>query len=225
MPITHAQFCSLPSTQRLLSDIADEIGVSLVDTTQRAIFLYSLFSSSFFPIRPPIRLLRVQDSLARILQASFEHSQSNITFDDCSEEDIRAMLEHLKPTLKELAPPPKIAVHPSILNDRRLHLIQMITQMNAAYTEDVSTATHVIQDSLQDITDDEYFRTLDKRDGFILLHYWYKPDSKDVWELDSGDYLDPEPIEERSQFNVSITWLEQSHSHKEWMVSASPPLY
>jgi len=37
-----------------------------------------------------------------------------------------------------------------------------------------------------------WFRTLEKRDGMALVHYWYTPDSADMWMPEAQNYAEPE---------------------------------
>jgi hypothetical protein len=95
--------------------------------------------------------------------------------------------------------------------------------MQATIVRDLADATHIIEDNGDTRGQDEegeYFRTLEKRDGMVLLHYWYNegrlpvllgtleahpfslplfirpfrytPDSSDIWARDAHNYVDPE---------------------------------
>ncbi|KAJ3054222.1 SWI SNF, matrix associated, actin dependent regulator of chromatin, sub c, member 2 [Rhizophlyctis rosea] len=82
--------------------------------------------------------------------------------------------------------------------------------------------THIVQlgdPNLEEDTGEEWYRTLEKLGGYCLLHYWYKPDSADMWvpEL-SGEYMDPEPPpEHEGPWHVSTRWLRDSAKYNEWM--------
>ncbi|KAH6580025.1 hypothetical protein BASA60_003029 [Batrachochytrium salamandrivorans] len=81
--------------------------------------------------------------------------------------------------------------------------------------------THVIQgdDSNTDDQQDVYFRTLEISNGNCLLHYWFSPDSADVWvPKSSGDFSDPEEQQQHSGFwTVTVRWIKDSIKNQEWM--------
>jgi SWI/SNF related-matrix-associated actin-dependent regulator of chromatin subfamily C len=87
-------------------------------------------------------------------------------------------------------------------------------------THDKESATHVIHhtnDNYHD-TDEEWFRTLEKKSGRVLVHWWYYPDSYDMWLEETAEHADPEPMpEHKGPWNVSERWLTDSVSFNEWM--------
>lgn len=62
-------------------------------------------------------------------------------------------------------------------------------------------------------------RTLEKKDGKVLVHYWYYPDSYDEWLLETtSEFMDPEPVPEHSgAWRISTRWIKDSDRYNEWM--------
>lgn len=77
---------------------------------------------------------------------------------------------------------------------------------------------HASADTSDD-TDEEWCRTLEKKDGKVLIHWWYYPDSYDTWLPDTDTSLaDPEPAPEHAgAWHVSVRWLRDSLTYNEWM--------
>jgi SWI/SNF related-matrix-associated actin-dependent regulator of chromatin subfamily C len=91
----------------------------------------------------------------------------------------------------------------------------------ANIVSDVSKATHVLHGSMEDIDngEEEWFRTLEKRDGRVLIHWWYYPDSYDTWLPESQQFMaDPEePPTHEGSWNITARWLQESVKYNEWM--------
>ncbi|CAG8529906.1 17930_t:CDS:2, partial [Racocetra fulgida] len=80
-------------------------------------------------------------------------------------------------------------------------------------------ATHIIHATNEHNydADEEWYRSLEKKDGKVLLHWWYYPDSYDSW-LDEADHADPEPNPiHHGPWKVSERWLRDSAEFNEWM--------
>jgi SWI/SNF related-matrix-associated actin-dependent regulator of chromatin subfamily C len=60
--------------------------------------------------------------------------------------------------------------------------------------------------------EEEWFRTLEKRDGRVLIHWWYYPDSYDTWLPESQQFMaDPEePPSHEGPWNITARWLQES---------------
>ncbi|KAJ1679916.1 SWI/SNF and RSC complex subunit Ssr2, partial [Spiromyces aspiralis] len=64
-----------------------------------------------------------------------------------------------------------------------------------------------------------WFRTVERIDGNVLVHWWYYPDSFDTWVSAKCEYdTYPEPIPERDGrlWVISQRWVRDSNKHKEW---------
>ncbi|TPX68498.1 hypothetical protein SpCBS45565_g03099 [Spizellomyces sp. 'palustris'] len=120
---------------------------------------------------------------------------------------------------------PCIAFSKSLGENVRIELMELAPLVQATIVPYMTpTVTHILQESPEHetaptSTEQEWYRTLEKRNGYVLLHYWYKPDSADVWMPESsGDYLDPEPApEHQGPWRLSVRWLRDSVANNEWM--------
>lgn len=64
----------------------------------------------------------------------------------------------------------------------------------------------------------EWYRTVDKKFGLKILHYWYTPDSKDVYVDDSEEFPEPDVQQEHTgPWHLSLNWLLDSIKYSEWM--------
>jgi SWI/SNF related-matrix-associated actin-dependent regulator of chromatin subfamily C len=89
-------------------------------------------------------------------------------------------------------------------------------------TSDPKQATHIVhhsQEELESPEGEEWLRTLEKKGGRVLVHYWYYPDSYDEWLLEtSSEFMDPEPVPEHAgPWNISSRWVRDSERYNEWM--------
>ncbi|CAG8613072.1 2481_t:CDS:2, partial [Paraglomus occultum] len=88
-------------------------------------------------------------------------------------------------------------------------------------TDSIDSATHIIHSYTTpdtEETDDEWFRTLEKRNGQVFVHWWYYPDSYDQWIPETDDQADPEPAPDHTgPWNISARWLRESEFFNEWM--------
>jgi len=78
---------------------------------------------------------------------------------------------------------------------------------------------HLSTEELESPEGEEWLRTLEKKDGKVLVHYWYYPDSYDEWLLEtSSEFMDPEPVpEHEGAWNISTRWIRDSEKYNEWM--------
>ncbi|KAJ3300338.1 SWI SNF, matrix associated, actin dependent regulator of chromatin, sub c, member 2 [Borealophlyctis nickersoniae] len=99
---------------------------------------------------------------------------------------------------------PRVVFARSVPEETRNELAELAGKVHVMVVPHMtSDVTHVVQtgdfdsSSAEDGTEQEWYRTLEKLDGYCLLHYWYKPDSQDVWvPQSSGDFMDPENEED-----------------------------
>ncbi|CAG8462018.1 4040_t:CDS:2 [Scutellospora calospora] len=114
---------------------------------------------------------------------------------------------------------PMILLRESVGGTHRQELIEHVNNLGGQVVHDVVRATHTIHATNEhnDDADEEWYRTLEKKDGKVLLHWWYYPDSYDSW-LDEADHADPEPNPiHHGPWNVSDRWLRDSAEFNEWM--------
>ena len=87
------------------------------------------------------------------------------------------------------------------------------------------TATHVVYKDEQPPKHDEKraFRTLEKKDGKVYVHWICLPDSYDSWidESEQLQYIDvtkeTENIIQQESQHVNTNWINDSYKYNEWM--------
>lgn len=86
--------------------------------------------------------------------------------------------------------------------------------------DEPSQATHVLYGPLHqyDSAEEEWFRTLEKKDGRVLVHWWYYPDSYDSWLPQTDQFADPEePPNHKGPWHITARWLQDSAKFNEQM--------
>ncbi|KAF9917559.1 hypothetical protein BX616_000607 [Lobosporangium transversale] len=117
---------------------------------------------------------------------------------------------------------PVVAFDDSISEEEREKLESSVERLGGTITSDLDQATHIIHHSSEELESpegEEWLRTLEKKDGKVLVHYWYYPDSYDEWLLEtSSEFMDPEPAPEHTgAWNISARWIRDSEKYNEWM--------
>ncbi|KAF9146934.1 hypothetical protein BGX30_000018 [Mortierella sp. GBA39] len=117
---------------------------------------------------------------------------------------------------------PVVAFDSSVPEDEREKLELSLERLGGTATNDIRHATHVVHHSSEELESpegEEWLRTLEKKDGKVLVHYWYYPDSYDEWLLETtSEFMDPEPVPEHSgAWSISTRWIKDSDKYNEWM--------
>ncbi|KAF9161021.1 hypothetical protein DFQ26_004940 [Actinomortierella ambigua] len=116
---------------------------------------------------------------------------------------------------------PTVALVDAIESEERERLTTSVKRLGGIVVSDASQATHIVHPSTEELESpegEEWLRTLDKKDGKVLVHYWYYPDSYDEWLPENIDFMDPEPAPEHSgAWSVSTRWIRDSAKYNEWM--------
>ncbi|KAG0317547.1 hypothetical protein BGZ97_005204 [Linnemannia gamsii] len=117
---------------------------------------------------------------------------------------------------------PIVAFDSSVPEEEREKLEASLERLGGAITNDIQHATHVVHHSAEELESpegEEWLRTLEKKDGKVLVHYWYYPDSYDEWLLETtSEFMDPEPVPEHSgAWSISTRWIKDSDKYNEWM--------
>ncbi|CAG8477002.1 4416_t:CDS:2 [Acaulospora morrowiae] len=101
---------------------------------------------------------------------------------------------------------------------KRQQMISLVNGLGGQMTQDATKATHIVQVTNEmDDADEEWYRTLEKKNGKVFLHWWYYPDSYDAW-VDDVEHAEPEPIPNHiGPWNVTDRWLRDSAKFNEWM--------
>ncbi|KAF9107709.1 hypothetical protein BGX29_005226 [Mortierella sp. GBA35] len=117
---------------------------------------------------------------------------------------------------------PIVAFDSSVAEDDQEKLRASIERLGGTTTIKIQNATHVVHHSSEELESpegEEWLRTLEKKDGKVLVHYWYYPDSYDEWLLETtSEFMDPEPAPEHTgAWNISTRWIRDSEKYNEWM--------
>ncbi|KAG0321202.1 hypothetical protein BGZ99_004054 [Dissophora globulifera] len=117
---------------------------------------------------------------------------------------------------------PVVAFDDSIAEDEREKLEAAVERLGGRVVQHLQQATHIIHHSSEELESpegEEWLRTLEKKGGRVLVHYWYYPDSYDEWLLEtSSEFMDPEPVPEHTgAWSISARWIRDSEKYNEWM--------
>ncbi|KAF9914989.1 hypothetical protein BX616_007145 [Lobosporangium transversale] len=116
---------------------------------------------------------------------------------------------------------PTIAFAESVSAEEQEKWIMSINRLGGAVTSDTHHASHIVHyvaDESESSESEGWLRTVEKKDGKVLVHHWYYPDSYDEWVSEtSGDYADAHPLPEHSgAWNVTTRWIRDSIKFNEW---------
>ncbi|KAJ2711198.1 SWI/SNF and RSC complex subunit Ssr2, partial [Coemansia spiralis] len=171
----------------------------------------------------------VQGPLYNVLSAVVEHATTRgLALDDeqlAAGPGAHELLEAVRLKLADnrQLPAVRVCFDADIPQDRRDELERAVTRLGGSITDSEQEATHIVnssevKSSTQSAPDDVWFRTLSKRDGQALVHWWYTPDSYDAW-VPAGPPYDAEPEdagERAGAWHVSLQWIEDSSAYNEW---------
>ncbi|KAJ1769348.1 SWI/SNF and RSC complex subunit Ssr2 [Coemansia sp. RSA 1843] len=143
-----------------------------------------------------------------------------------------SLLEAVRLKLADNKQLPAIKVYftEDVAEDKRPQLSNIVSKFGGRVVDSQDDATHVVDDT--DVKgasasaeagsgerEDVWFRTLEKRDAQVLVHWWYTPDSYDAW-LPAQPPYNAEPEEagkHTGAWRVSVQWLEDSDKYNELM--------
>ncbi|KAJ2874295.1 SWI/SNF and RSC complex subunit Ssr2 [Coemansia aciculifera] len=135
----------------------------------------------------------------------------------------RELLEAVRLKLVDNRQLPLVKVYfgADIPDDKLAKLSATVQSLGGRVVDSEHDATHVVDNIEVRSGDgaDDWFRTLSKQDGRVLVHWWYTPDSYDAWMPAEPPYsAEPEEASEHSgPWYVSCQWVEDSASFNEWM--------
>ncbi|KAI1320348.1 hypothetical protein EDD11_001149 [Mortierella claussenii] len=186
------------------------------------------------PARIPAKIFRCDtinrsSAIYKALKAAYEyrHAQGWRRWDLSSSARRTQNVElvaHIRQELvsQGLIKNPVVAFDGSVGEEEREKLQASVERLGGCTTSNVKQATHVVHHSAEELESpegEEWLRTLEKKDGKVLVHYWYYPDSYDEWLLEtSSEFMDPEPAPEHTgAWNISARWIRDSEKYNEWM--------
>ncbi|KAI9503376.1 hypothetical protein BX070DRAFT_225315 [Coemansia spiralis] len=183
-----------------------------------------------------------QSSLYNILSAAIEYSVLHsielgnpdwaISNSDGDPSVARGLLEAVRLKLADNKQIPIVNVYfnNNIAQEKQQGLSDIVRALGGRVVDSQEDATHVVDNievkgSFSDVAggdserEDVWFRTLEKRDSQVLVHWWYTPDSYDAWLPAEPPYnAEPEDAAERTgTWHVSLQWLEDSSKFNELM--------
>ncbi|KAJ1562555.1 SWI SNF, matrix associated, actin dependent regulator of chromatin, sub c, member 2, partial [Nowakowskiella sp. JEL0078] len=117
---------------------------------------------------------------------------------------------------------PKVYILPSVKpSSIRDQIVFNVKKLHGTIVPMSPEVTHIIGPAENvDYGDQEFYRTLEKKDGVVCLHYWYRPDSADVWltNILESQFLDPEPPPNHTgPWRVTTKWITDSITWNELM--------
>ncbi|KAK3825737.1 MAG: hypothetical protein J3Q66DRAFT_328476 [Benniella sp.] len=186
------------------------------------------------PARIPAKIFRcdtitTDSPIYKVLKAAYEFRQSQgwRRWDLASLPRKTQNLELVSHIRQELVSQgvvknPAVAFDESVGSEERERLEASVEHLGGTIVSDPKHATHIIHHSSEELESpegEEWLRTLEKKDGKVLVHYWYYPDSYDEWLLEtSSEFMDPEPVPEHAgPWNISARWVRDSEKYNEWM--------
>ncbi|KAJ2746783.1 SWI/SNF and RSC complex subunit Ssr2, partial [Coemansia sp. BCRC 34301] len=162
-------------------------------------------------------------ALSAALDYGVTHKVDLSTTQWASSAAAREVLEAVRLKLLDNRQLPFVKVYFSadISGDKRGKLSATIQSLGGRLVDSVHDATHVV-DGIEVRSGeggDDWFRTLSKQDGRVLVHWWYTPDSYDAWMAADPPYsAEPEEASDHSgPWYVSLQWVEDSGIFNEWM--------
>ncbi|KAI8325556.1 hypothetical protein GQ54DRAFT_295377 [Martensiomyces pterosporus] len=181
--------------------------------------------------------VKEQSALYNILSAALEHATLHGVDLDSAQwaheggEAAKEVLEAVRLKLGDNRQLPLVKVFfvADMQADRREKLGEQLKALGGRAVESEVEATHVVEDTevrgsiggqgADKARDDVWFRTLNKHDSRVLVHWWYTPDSYDAWVAAEPPYsAEPEEAPEHSgAWRVSRQWIEDSVGFNEWL--------
>ncbi|KAJ3272757.1 hypothetical protein HDV01_005285 [Terramyces sp. JEL0728] len=100
---------------------------------------------------------------------------------------------------------PRIFLSSSISFSKRDEYSDMLDQLGGKVESKYSNeTTHILQESTEVADMEDYFRVIQKKEGFAQLHYWYKPDNEDIWVEDAENTYEISENEEDYELEDSM---------------------
>lgn len=115
---------------------------------------------------------------------------------------------------------PVVFIQKEVHKDLVPKIKEIIERHQAEITEIEEEATHIIYPVVEPLSDD-FARPLFKRgDKYVMLHWYYFPESHDSWVPNSFELPDAVPESPPSPSNVwrvSASWVLDLEKYNEWM--------
>ncbi|CAG8600829.1 6289_t:CDS:2 [Paraglomus brasilianum] len=239
-------YCVLDAiSQQLIRELSSShTDVSSITSKDLSVFLGSLMKFqnqhlgigvsqklSRYPVKIPIKLLKIEPAptptspVYHVLAAAYKYKAIHEIrrWDWQRIDKIAEVITYIRQELirRGVLKNPIIMLADNINVDKKADLVGIISRMGGRVTNSIDEATHIVHSYTTTDTeeaDDEWFRTLEKRNGQVFVHWWYYPDSYDQWIPETDDQADPEPAPDHTgPWNISARWLRDSEAFNEWM--------
>ncbi|CAJ0839761.1 7062_t:CDS:2 [Entrophospora sp. SA101] len=160
---------------------------------------------SMLPTKIPSKLFKVEATLTNespiyyLLQSAYMYKISKKWKKWNWDHNVKDMIEMVSIVRnylieKGIIKNPVVMFNQSLVVKRIRELKKIVKKLGGRVTDKLDEATHIIHESNDnDYQDEDWFRTLEKKDGKVLVHWWYYPDSYDTWVEETSDHADPEP--------------------------------
>ena len=114
---------------------------------------------------------------------------------------------------------PKVFIRPEVDRSLASKIREIIENHDAELTEDEREATHIVYPDVHPLPE-EYARPSFKREKYVMLHYYYLPESYATWvpiNFDMPDNVPECPPSQPDVWRVSAQWVRDSDQYNEWM--------
>nr|CAG8484385.1 14089_t:CDS:2 [Entrophospora candida] len=185
---------------------------------------------SMLPTKIPSKLFKVEATLTNespiyyLLQSAYMYKISKKWKKWNWDHNVKDMIEMVSIVRnylieKGIIKNPVVMFNQSLVVKRIRELKKIVKKLGGRVTDKLDEATHIIHESNDnDYQDEDWFRTLEKKDGKVLVHWWYYPDSYDTWVEETSDHADPEPPPiNNGPWNVGDRWITDSIKFNEWV--------
>uniref|UniRef100_A0A8C9VI65 SWI/SNF related BAF chromatin remodeling complex subunit C1a n=1 Tax=Scleropages formosus TaxID=113540 RepID=A0A8C9VI65_SCLFO len=113
---------------------------------------------------------------------------------------------------------PVVFLTPDIEQKQAAKFKDIIKRHQGSITEERAKATHIIYPSQDSEEEEEWFRTIMRKDKQVLVHWGMYPDSYDTWVFASDVEADVEdPPSPEKPWKVHAKWVLDTDSFNEWM--------
>lgn len=113
----------------------------------------------------------------------------------------------------DIVKPPIVFIRPEVERGMISKLKDIVAAHHGDITDDEEEATHIIH-PVVDPVPEEYARPLFKRDRYVMMHWYYFPESHDSWILNNFDIqvrLDNILIHRKDNFKACAFYLFNCH--------------
>lgn len=115
---------------------------------------------------------------------------------------------------------PIVYIRPEVDKQTANRITEIVTNHQGEMTLDEEEATHIIYPAVDPLPE-EYARVTFKREKYVMIHWYYFPESHDTWVLNTFDI--PENVPEYpmspgdTRWRVTTSWVTDLDDYNEWM--------